>query len=94
VSLVRRAPVHILPPPRPRHGSSVRVNLEAETSSVGDRRGGEAGRGTRCMRAEVLTAVKVHVVAVWAVTPCSLVRGYHHFGGVHYLFFFIWTMRL
>jgi hypothetical protein len=39
------------------------------------------------MRYEIFTAAKIHTVAVWAMTPCSLVRGNQRFGETHCLNF-------
>jgi hypothetical protein len=33
------------------------------------------------VRLEIFTAVKIQVVVVWVITPCSAVVGYQHFRG-------------
>jgi hypothetical protein len=37
------------------------------------------------MRFEVFTAVKIEILIFWVVMLCSLIGGYHCFGGTCYL---------
>jgi hypothetical protein len=38
-----------------------------------------------CVRFEILAAVKISIVVFWVVTPCGLIGGYQHFGGMYRL---------